>query len=612
MDKKLKSTTNSALRSNSSTGSSNEFTTRMKAGWDKSLSWLGSLGKALQFPIAVLPFAALLNRFGALGLTYTTDAHGDITNQVGYWISFIIQKPGGVIFDNLALFFAIGVGFGFAKDHRGEAALASVAFFFVMTGLLSEHGIANMMYDNVNTFTWTDDKSVVHHSSSLLYAKNFDTNGNVSGATFVLDIGVLGGIVAGVITSILYNRFKEIKLPKAMSFFGGRRFIPMMAIVFAIPMAFMFAVIWPWIQLGLNAFGQAVAGSGDTNISQGSQNWISASGAAGYGFINRLLLPFGLHQVLNTLLWFQVPITGVVVDPITGAVDPNAAAVTVNGDINAFTAGVYGSGVFQSGFFPIMMGGLPAAVVAMIFAAKKENRVNVAGFLGGAAGISFLTGITEPIEYSFVFLSPVLLLLHAALSAVFCFIVVAMRIEVGFGFSAGFVDYAISIPQAWGFAQYTGELAGNGAGVMANPLWILPITAGAFAAYFFSFLGIIKWMDIKTPGREEDVSGTTVKPAASLAKGKTETKDGKKVDKYQVMAEIIIEAIGADNFTKIDNCATRLRLDVKDSEKVDQAKVKSSGVFGIKVISKESIQIVVGPDVEHVASAMQKIVKLTD
>jgi len=551
----------------------------------RMLNAMQRLGKTLQFPIAVLPFAAILNRFGALGLAY---AHQD-TNPVGFWISTIVQIPGGIIFTKLALFFAIGCGFGLAKDNRGEASLAAVAFFVVTLALTGQHSLPEMIYGhmkaNANMYL-RDAQGNLTTNLKLYYAYQ-------GGALkYVLDIGVVGGIVAGCFTAFLYNRTKNINLPQVLSFFGGRRFVPMLAITVAVPTSFVYAIIWPWVQYGLTIFGHSIQGSGAAGV----------GGAFAYGLLNRILLPFGMHQILNIFLWFQLPISGQHIAPGTGAVLNNGQILTVNGDINAFTAGIFGSGNFQSGYFPIMMGGLPAAVVAMIYTAKKENREAVAGFLAGAAGISFLTGITEPIEFTFVFLSPVLWLMHAFFTGISNAIIIGMHIHVGFGFSSGFIDYVISFAQSWGFAHHEGVLNGGGIGVLANPLWIFPISAAFFALYFVSFYWVIKKMNIQTPGREDNfVAPVKVK----------KTKKGSKTSKYDTMAKGIIEAIGADNIVSVSNCATRLRIQLASKDvKIDEAKIKATGVYGLTRVGDTSLQIVIGPDVEHVTDITKQILKL--
>lgn len=555
------------------------------------LNFLQELGKALQFPIAILPFAAILNRFGGLGVQFTTDANDAITNQVGYWISFIIQKPGGIIFDNLALFFAIGVAFGMAKDKRGEVALVGAAIYLILVAFTSEHGLPEMIYKNVLTFKDKDGKLF----SQLFYiAERADDGKTITGGAYVLGIGALGGIVSGITAAKLYERFKEIKLPAALSFFGGRRFVPMLGLIASVPLGLLFAIIWPWFQFGLVKMGSAVANPNNMAV--------AVPGTMIYGFFNRLLIPFGLHQILNTLFWFQLPIDGDKISQWTGVAEAAKDPFTA-GDINAFMAGRANAGLFQSGFFPVMMGGVPAIALAMIFTAEKSRRREVAGFLGGVAVVSFVSGITEPIEFSFVFIAPLLLVLHGLLAAIFVGLTTAMHIQVGFGFSAGLIDYIVSLGQSWGFAKHLSETNSTW-GFFANPLWILPLTVVAGAAWYFVFFFAIKGLNLPTPGREELVEGKTPTPTAKPEKGAKKAKGG---DKYQAMADAAIAAIGLDNFVSVDNCATRLRLIVKDNTKIDEAKIKASGAFGVKKLGSEGVQIVIGPDVEHVANIVKQV-----
>lgn len=564
------------------------FATKQKTNKRGSnvLKFLQELGKSLQFPIAVLPFAAILNRFGALGIQFTSetvDGALQINNAAGYWISYIIQSGGAVAFDNLALFFAIGIGFGLAKDHRGEAALAGGLFYLAISAMTSKVGsFPSMIYDNVLTHEVFDPKTEksLGWFSQLLYVND----------VYVLNIGALGGIVAGSLSAVLYNKFKDIKLPQALSFFGGRRFVPMLVLLSAVPTGLLFAIIWPWINFALIKFG---------NFTTANSATFGSPLTGVYAMFNRLLLPFGLHQILNTLFWFQLPFSGDVIGSWNGEVI-NHISSPILGDINAFAAGIDGAGIFQSGFFPIMMGGIPAIALAMIMTAEKSRRKEVAGFLGGVALVSFVSGITEPIEFSFVFLSPLLLGVHAILSGIMMAIVTAMGIQVGFGFSAGLIDYMVSFPQSWGFFNHSGNIA-------SNPLWILPLIVACGTIYYFVFYFLIKKLDIQTIGREKDYVANENETEVV-----NETTNDKKViagDKYQVKAQKIVDAIGIDNFVSIDNCATRLRLILKDTSKIDDPAIKKAGAFGIIKLTKEAVQIVIGADVEHVANAMKEIVK---
>ncbi|MFE4523320.1 N-acetylglucosamine-specific PTS transporter subunit IIBC [Cytobacillus firmus] len=457
------------------------------------LGFLQRIGKALMLPIAVLPAAGLLLRFGQddlLGIPF-------------------IANAGNAIFANLALIFAIGVAMGFAKDNNGAAALSGAIGFLVLT----EGAIA--IDENIN-------------------------------------MGVLGGIIAGIIAGLLYNRFHDIKLPDWLGFFSGRRFVPIITSVTMIILAAIAGFAWPPIQGAIDALG----------------NWIIGLGALGsglFGFMNRLLIPLGLHHVLNSLFWFQF-----------------GEFEGVNGDIARFFAGDPSAGAYMTGFFPVMMFGLPAAAFAIIATAKPEKRKAVSGMFIGLALTSFLTGITEPIEFSFMFIAPLLYGVHAILTGVSMWVTSLLGIRDGFTFSAGALDFALNF------------------NIAEKPLLLLGIGVIYAILYFVIFYALIKALDLKTPGREEDedIVEDEDEPVSSGS------------SKYEVMASHFIKDIGgADNITSIDNCATRLRLNIADMEKVQESALKSHGAKGIMKLSKTNLQIIVGTDVEFVADEMKKIKK---
>jgi len=286
------------------------------------LSQLQRLGKVLVFPIAVLPFAALLNRLGAIGLDPTIAAQ----YSVGYWIGFVINAPGAAVFNNLPLIFAIGVAFGIAKDNRGEAALVGALGFLILSVLLAEKGIASLMYQNVLQ---------TNGHSELLYMLKTDGAGKTSFA-YQLDTGVVGGISVGILAAVCYNKYHKIVLPDYLGFFGGRRFVPMVVGLIMVPVSFLFAAVWPWCQFALTRMGTWIGGT----------KAAAPAAAVLYGFFNRILQPFGLHHILNTFLWFQLPIQGKsLVDIATFGYD-NAPNQIVNGDINAFAKSIVGSGLW--------------------------------------------------------------------------------------------------------------------------------------------------------------------------------------------------------------------------------------------------------------------------
>lgn len=453
------------------------------------LGFLQRLGKALMLPIAVLPAAGLLLRLG----------QPDLLN-----IPFI-AAAGDAVFSNLALIFAIGVAIGFAKDGNGAAALAGAIGYFVLT-----KGAAAI------------DKDI--------------------------NMSVLGGIISGVIAGLLYNRYRDIKLPDWLGFFGGRRFVPIVTSLVMLVLALIFGYVWPPIQDGINAVGHWIVGAG-------------AVGVGIFGFLNRLLIPVGLHHVLNSFVWF-----------VFGEYNGKT------GDLSRFFAGDPDAGIFMAGFFPIMMFGLPAAALAMIAAAKKERRKAVAGALLGVALTSFLTGITEPIEFLFMFLSPLLYVVHAVLTGLSLAVATMLDIHHGFTFSAGAIDF---------FLNY---------GIAKKP-YLLIVQGLVYAVvYFVVFYFLITKLDLKTPGREEEVEGEFADSGAAQLGVK-----------YEDLAAKYIEALGGkDNLAQIDNCVTRLRLKVKDMAKVNEAELKRLGAKGVLRLNQTDLQVVVGTDVEFLANAMRK------
>lgn len=453
------------------------------------LGFLQRIGKSLMLPIAVLPAAGLLLRFGQPDLL-------DIA---------FIAKAGDAVFSNLALIFAIGVAMGFAKDSNGAAALAGAIGYLVLT-----NGAG---------------------------AINEDIN-----------MGVLGGIISGIVAGLLYNRYHDVKLPEWLGFFSGRRFVPIVTSVSMVIIAGIAGFAWPPVQAAIDGLG----------------NWIIGLGAIGsglFGFLNRLLIPLGLHHVLNSLFWFEF-----------------GEYAGKSGDIARFFAGDPTAGAYMTGFFPVMMFGLPAAAFAIIAAAKPEKRKAVSGMFIGLALTSFLTGITEPIEFSFMFIAPLLYGVHAILTGLSLWLTSILGIRDGFTFSAGGIDYLLNF------------------NIAEKPLLLLLIGLVYAVIYFVVFYALIKALNLKTPGREDDVE--EVKEDLFVAGN----------NKYEQMANYFIHDIGGkDNITVIDNCATRLRLNVKDMDKVDDSSLKAHGAKGVMKLNKTNLQIIVGTEVEFVADAMKRL-----
>lgn len=453
--------------------------------------FLQKIGKSLMFPIATLPAAALLLRFG----------QDDLLG-----IPFLSAAGAGII-DNLALIFAIGIAMGLAHDGNGGAALAGAIAYLVLTSAIS-----------------TINESI--------------------------NMGVFAGILSGIVGGLLYNKFYDVKLPTWLAFFGGRRFVPIITAATMTILAGALGYLWPPVQDGIDAAGAWILNAG-------------MFGVGSYGFLNRLLLPTGLHHVINTVVWFDF---GTFTD---------ANGEVVRGEINRFLKGDPTAGPFLSGFFPVMMFGLPAACLAMYMAAKKERKAAVGGMFFSIGFTSFLTGITEPIEFSFMFLSPILYVIHALLTGVSMMVAYALDIHHGFGFSAGAIDYVLN----YGLAQ--------------NPLLLLVMGAVTGVIYFVIFYFMIVKFDLKTPGREDE-----------------DAEDGNAYagdDQLDVRAYHMIEALGgSDNLTSVDYCTTRLRVTVKDAEETNEKDLKRHGAMGVMKVNKTNVQVVIGTAVEFLGDAMKK------
>ncbi|MEN9439607.1 MAG: hypothetical protein RL613_1106 [Fusobacteriota bacterium] len=476
---------------------------------------LQKLGRALMVPVAVLPAAAIL-----MGIGYWIDPVGWGANSP---VAALLIKAGSSIIDNMPILFAVGVAYGMSKDKDGAAALAGLVGFLVVTTLLSPAAIAQ--------FTKVDVAAV---------APAFGKINN----QFV-------GIVVGVMSASLYDKFYKVELPKALTFFSGRRLVPILTSVAAMLLSLVLYFIWPVLYSGLVTFGKSIVSMGPF-------------GAGIYGFFNRLLIPVGLHHALNGVFWFDV--------------------AGLN-DIGNFWAskGTKGiTGMYQAGFFPIMMFGLLGGALAFVHTARPAQKAKVASIMGAAAFASFFTGVTEPIEFAFMFVAPVLYLLHAVLTGISLFIAASMHWIAGFGFSAGFVDLVLSSRM---------PMAVN---------WFMLILQGAvfFAVYYFSFKFVINKMNLMTPGRnpEEDVEETLELDRTSTGSAHSQT------------AAVLLEALGGkENIVSVDNCATRLRLEVKDTDKINTALVKRYS-SGILTPSKTTAQIVVGTQVQFVADELKKLV----
>ncbi|MHA0855319.1 N-acetylglucosamine-specific PTS transporter subunit IIBC [Paenibacillus sp. CMAA1364] len=481
------------------------------------LAFLQKIGKALMLPVAALPAASILLRFG--NIDYVKDFHmgsaGEFLNQ---YIAPFMAAGGSAIFDNLALIFAVGVAIGLAGD--AVAALAAVIAYQVLT--------------------------TVQVKVPLVFP-------GIVGEDVVLNMGVLGGIFAGLVSAFLYNKYHNIKLPDWLGFFSGKRFVPIITSLVMVIIALLLGLVWGPVQMALDSFGRWVVGFGGI----GSFVFLTA---------NRLLIPTGLHHVLNSIAWFQI---GDFTD---------AAGKVFHGDLYRFFAGDKSAGMFMTGFFPIMMFALPAGALAIIHSARKENRKLVASIFIGTAFASFLTGITEPLEFAFMFAAPFLYVIHAVLTGLSGFILYQMDVHHGFGFSAGFIDYAVNFQLA------------------TNPLLIIPVGIGFAVVYYFLFRFMIVKFNIKTPGREDESTEEEIAQDNIIATN-TDSK-----------AENVLNALGgSSNIIGIDACITRLRLVVKDDSLVIDKKLKTLGASGVIRLGKGAVQVIFGTQSEQLKDEIKKV-----
>ncbi|WP_085991629.1 N-acetylglucosamine-specific PTS transporter subunit IIBC [Oceanobacillus senegalensis] len=446
----------------------------------------------------------------------------------GNFLSAFLISAGSAILNFIPILFAVGVAIGMTKSKDGPAALSGLVGYLVVTTVLSTGNVANILQIEVESVN--------------LAFENIEN--------------VFVGIISGLVAAALYNRYSHVRLPDALAFFSGKRLVPILTAAAMAAISLILLLVWPVVYTGLVTFGEAISGLG-------------AIGAGLYGFFNRILIPTGLHHALNNVFWFDL--------------------AGIN-DIGKFwsgegTLGV--TGMYQAGFFPIMMFGLPAAALAMYHTAKTKRKKQTASLLMAVAFASFLTGVTEPLEFSFMFLAPALYVVHAVLTGLSLFIAATFSWTAGFSFSAGLVDFVLS------------------AGLpLANQPFMLIVQGLVFAViYYFLFRFLIVKFNFKTPGREDDDEGEEVVDTEA-----NQATSGK--DKYAVMAEQIYDGLGGDgNVRSVDNCATRLRLEVEDMDKVDQKKIKDTGVPGVNVVGKHNVQVIVGTQVQAVADEVHKLRK---
>lgn len=485
---------------------------------------LQKLGKALMLPVACLPICGILMGIG-YALCPSTMQGGEV-NGILELIGFFLVKAGGALIDNMALLFVIGVGVGLAVDNDGTAGLSALVSWLMITNLLSQGTVTTLM------------PSIAENQNSMI--------------AFSKIANPFIGILSGIIGAVCYNKFKNTKLPDWLSFFSGKRCVAIVSGVVSIVVSAILLFIWPVIFGALVSVGNGISGLG-------------AVGAGIYAFLNRLLIPTGLHHALNNVFWFD----------------------TIGlGDLTHFWAGetsadvTWSLGMYMSGFFPCMMFGIPGAALAMIQTAKSKKKKVAIGLVASAAICAFICGVTEPFEFGFMFLAPGLYVVYALLYGIFTVITTLVGFRAGFSFSAGATDliFSASLPAA------------------QNTWLIIPLGLAAFVVFYLVFRFAIVKFNLKTPGREDDEEDEVTVKLAN--------------DDYTEVAKVILEGLGGkENVTSIDNCITRLRLEVKDQSLVNEKKIKSAGVAGVIRPSKTAVQVVVGTKVQFVADEFKKLCK---
>ena len=487
------------------------------------MKFLQKLGKSLMLPVAVLPICGLLMGIGYFLCPSTMQ--GGTVEGLAQIIGFLLVKAGGALIDNMQILFVIGVAVGMADEPDGTPALAGLASWLMIQQLLST-GVVSTIMPNV-----------------------------VDGTTEFLAFSKISnpfiGILCGLIGAFSYNRFKNTQLPDFLAFFSGKRFVAMAAAVISIVASVILLFVWPFVFGALVALGKGIAGMG-------------AIGAGLYAFFNRLLIPIGMHHALNNVFWFD----------------------TIGlGDLTNFWAGKtsadvsWSLGMYMSGFFPCMMFGVPAAAAAMIATAK--NKKAAAGLLVSTAICAFVCGVTEPFEFSFMFVAFPLYVVYAALYGIFTVITYYTGFRAGFSFSAGATDLLFSsqLPAA-------------------NNIWmIIPLGIGAAIVFFVVFYALIKAFDFKTPGREDEDENTDAEKKIVLANNNF----------TQVAAGVLAAVGGKENVKNVEYCATRLRFEIKDYTAVDEKAVKAAGAAGVVRPSKNACQVIIGTKVQFVYDELKKM-----
>lgn len=531
---------------------------------DKIFGVLQRVGRSFMLPIAILPVAGLLLGIGSSFTNPTTLETYHLTNIIKeggvlYTVLDIMSKTGSVVFDNLPLLFAMGVAIGMAKKEKEVAALSGALAYLIMNTtigtLINAKGGVEAMAENTTT--------------------------SVLGIT-TLQMGVFGGIIVGLGVAALHNKFYKIQLPQTLSFFGGTRFVPIISAVVYLAVGILMFFIWPVVQLGISKLGQVVLESGYAGT------WI-------YGIIERALIPFGLHHVFYIPFW-QTSVGGTMI--IDGA--------TIQGAQNIFFAELASKSTthfsvsatrFMAGKFPFMIFGLPAAAYAMYKNARPEKKKQVGGLLLSAALTSMLTGITEPLEFTFLFVAPLMYAVHCVLAGLSYMLMHIFNVGVGMTFSGGIIDLTLF-----------GVLQGN---AKTNWIWVVVVGIAYAFIYYFVFSFMIKKFNLKTPGREADNEETklyTRKDVNARKESQKNSQTGSDTNVDMVSALILKGLGGKNNLSDVDCCATRLRVTVNDSSQVNDQLLKESGASGV-IHKGNGIQVIYGPQVSVIKSNLEDFIE---
>ena len=494
------------------------------------MKYLQKLGKALMLPVAALPICGILMGVGYFLAPAAMGAEGP-TEGLAYTAGFILIKAGGALIDNMAWLFAVGAAVGLSDDHDGTAALAGLVSYLMMTQLLSTGVVGAIM--------------TLEEGSSTFIAFQ-----KTAGNAFI-------GILAAIIGSTCYNKFKNTQLPDWLAFFSGKRCVAIVTGVVSIVVSVILLFVWPLIFNALVWVGDAIVGMGGI-------------GAGLYAFFNRLLIPTGLHHALNNVFWFDTIGIGDLSNYWAGYVTGD---IGTNGEVIDWSLGMY-----MSGFFPCMMFGIPGAALAMVHTAK--NKKAAIGLVTSAAICAFVCGVTEPFEFGFMFLCFPLYVVYALLYAIFAVVTYYVGFRAGFMFSAGGTDllFSASLP------------------AHANTWMIIPLGIAAFVIFYVVFRFAITKFNLTTPGREDE-DADAAEANITLAN-----------NDFTAIASGVLAAIGGKgNVANVDYCATRLRFEVKDSTAVDEKAVKAAGAAGVIRPSKNACQVVIGPKVQFVYDELKKM-----